>query len=188
MRYIPLFLILYLHAGHVFGQKEARVASSMFNAQIGIPGIWLNHEARLADHWVLRSEVGLTLSIDRRDLPEPPNYIIGPVVNLEPRWYYNLDRRLAKGKPTESNSGNYLALLASYIPNWFHDQSAALEPEVTSLSLIPTWGIRRLLSSRWHYEAGFGAGYLYVFNTRNDLVDNRHNYTLNLHLRLGYRL
>ena len=55
---------------------------------------------------------------------------------------------------------------------------------IPSLSVIPTWGIRRHLGKSFHYEAGIGAGYSFLFPEQNH--DDHGEFSFNLHLRIGY--
>ncbi len=45
-----------------------------------------------------------------------------PVITAEPRWYYNLNKRVSKSKNIEGNSGNFISLKTSYHPDWFEFQ------------------------------------------------------------------
>ena len=59
-----------------------------FSGQIGLFGMYVNHELRLSNQFVLKSEVGLDFfSTDNNDLDFKA---LAPVITLEPRWYYNL--------------------------------------------------------------------------------------------------
>jgi len=100
---------------------------------------------------------------------------ISPLLALEPRWYYNLNERVEKGKRIDGNSGNYFSFRTSY---HFHDTSDTEDNDLNKILLAPTWGIRRNLGNHFNYEFGAGAGIGYQKNI---------NLALYVNLRIGYR-
>jgi hypothetical protein len=79
------------------------------------------------------------------------------VIVIEPRYYYNLQKRAKDAKRIDGNSGNFIALKASYHPEFalFNADDA---PVVSDFAIIPTWGIRRNIGDHFNYEAGLGVG------------------------------
>ncbi|GAL79713.1 hypothetical protein JCM19274_3125 [Algibacter lectus] len=68
--------------------------------------------------------------------------MLAPVIRLEPRWYYNLDKRVSKSRSISGNAGNFLALQTSYHPNWFTISNYDNVEVVNQVSIIPTWGYK----------------------------------------------
>lgn len=175
-----LLLAMLCGLSFIANAQEASVEKSIFGIQTGFLGVWLHNEARLSGNIALRSELGFDggLSASRSSSID---LILIPVLNLEPRWYYNLQKRSGASKNTEGNSGNFLSLKTSFYPDWFvistHDHVGV----ANQLAIIPSWGIRRQLGSRFNYEAGIGLGYRQLFNGDGSAA-------MNLHLRIGYRL
>ena len=103
-------------------------------------------------------------------------YTIHPGISIEPRYYYNLQKREQKGKRTNKNSANYLALTSWYIldPIVEHNSTG------NSLFLIaPNWGIRRV----------YGNAFLLEFNTGISYSIDEYkteDWNLLLNLRVGY--
>ncbi len=86
-------------------------------------------------------------------------WMAAPVLEVEPRWYYGLDRRAAKGRRTAGNAGSFLSLgLQNYFPGYISDRSLKMSG-VTTLS--PTWGFRRVWGSGWMFEFRTGLVFLY---------------------------
>ncbi len=116
--------------------------------------------------------------------------LLVPVIKAEPRWYYNLNRRIRKGRDIKGNRGNFIALSTTYIPDWFiidsnSDYDFYRRP---ILSIVPTWGIRRTLGKHFDYEVGIGIGYGYAFKyTKSGYTYKAQDGAVgNLHLRIGY--
>ncbi|HCY82937.1 MAG TPA: hypothetical protein DHV22_15745, partial [Xanthomarina gelatinilytica] len=98
---------------------------------------------------------------------------------LEPRFYYNLNKRHNKGKRIDGNSGNFISLKTSYNSDLFFigtNEDIHLE---TDFMVIPTWGIRRNLCKHFNYEAGFGIGYIHYREEYN--INNKSDVAVNLH-------
>jgi len=113
-------------------------------------------------------------------------YFLNPVITLEPRWYYNMDKRQKKSRRTDDNIGNYITIRTSYHPDLFIISNYRNVSVIPDIMLVPTWGIRRSLGKHFNYEAGAGVGYIYYFDKSVGFQENSGEVAINLHLRLGY--
>lgn len=172
------------------------VEKTFFSIQTGLAGFWINNETKLSNSIALRSEIGIEHDFFVGDQYDGAGFILQPVVTLEPRYYYNLEKRNSSGKKTSKNSGNYLSLKTSYHPDWFVLNLDENITKTADLSIIPTWGIKRQIGSNFTYETGIGLGYRIVYLKPNyfngssqnvdDVSTNRNQYSPYLHLRVGY--
>ena len=73
---------------------------------------------------------------------------------IEPRFYYNLKRRIAKGKSANNLSGSYLALafVRGYAFDYIPNESLAIDNQLvgntlsrTYFQIMPKWGLQRRL-------------------------------------------
>jgi len=178
-------------------QPKASVVKSVSGLQIGPLGGWIYHEFKLTNAIALRAEAGLNAGIWFGSQYEDIGYVFTPVISVEPRWYYNLNKRVEKGRDIKGNSGNFISLKASFMPDWFllnnddlkWNGMAMAEPEThNQISIIPTWGIRRTLGKHFDYEAGFGLGYAYIFGYKSNgyKYGGEGSLSANIHLRIGY--
>lgn len=167
--------------------QDASVEQSTFGIQTGFLGLWIHNESRLSNSIALRSEFGLDTGILGGDIYGDTSVFFGPVITLEPRWYYNLEKRKSKSKRTEGNSGNFISIKTSYHPDWFTINTPDNVTIVSDISIIPTWGIRRNIGKHFNYEAGIGVGYVHVFEKENVTLLEDPDVAVNLHLRIGYR-
>ena len=110
-----------------------------------------------------------------------------PVFTVEPRWYYNLQKRNLKSKSTKNNSGNFIGIKTSFNPDWFVISNYEGIKIGNQVSVIPKWGIRRNLGSHFNFEAGFGIGYRYYFKQSIEYYDDETGPTADLHLRIGFQ-
>lgn len=167
-------------------QEKASVEKSVYSVQTGLLGIWANGEFKLNQKWALRTEFGLDYGFWGGDLYDGTGHVFAPVVRIEPRYYYNLEKRGEKGKDVSINSANYISLNTMYRPDWFVISNKDNVSAVPTISFIPTWGIRRNLGKNFNYEAGFGLGYQYVFYKSAGFTENEGDVVPDLHLRIGY--
>lgn len=165
--------------------QNASVEKSAFGIQIGTFGVWFHNEVRLNNQFVLRSEVGF--SSEFIDGNKGMGFLMAPGIYLEPRWYYNLNKRLSKSRNIAGNSGNFVSIKTSYHPDWFVISNYSDVKVFDQISIIPTWGIRRCLGEHFSYEAGFGIGYRYIFDDHIGFDESGGETAVNLHLRIGYR-
>lgn len=194
-----LFLIFKVSAQDQREASQISVEKSIYGFQTGFLGAWLYNESRLSNEFALRSQVGFDFRIEgvgRFEFAGPNDDIYGILhLSLEPRWYYNLEKRFNKGKSIDRNSGNFLSF---YILGNFDDVSFTSNDRLRSIdqiSFIPKWGIRRSLGKHFNYEAGIGFGYVrYIngtaLNNQGGIFASgtKGNFTADIHLRIGFDL
>lgn len=188
MKWLLMIAIVFgLHG--ISNAQEVSVEKSIWGVQTGFTGIWVHNEARLSNLIALRSEVGLDRSVSGGNIYDysQVGFFLSPVITVEPRWYYNLNKRNSKSKITSGNSGNYVSIKSSFNPDWLVNSSHENIELINQISIIPSWGIRRNLGKHFNYEAGIGLGYTYLFAKSNGFAENEGVSTLDLHLRIGYQ-
>jgi len=166
--------------------QNVSVEKSVFGIQTGLLGIWAHNESRLSNTIALRSELGLDGAIWAGSIYDETGFSLSPVLTLEPRFYYNLNKRNSKSKVTTHNSGNFISLQTSFHPDWFIISNYEYTSLVSDISIIPTWGIRRNMGAHFIFEAGAGIGYRYIFAKAAGYSSNDSEVAVNLHLRVGY--
>tara|TARA_B110000879_G_C10910742_1_gene408190 strand:- start:53 stop:616 length:564 start_codon:yes stop_codon:yes gene_type:complete len=167
--------------------QNASVEESTNGIQTGILGVWFHNETKLSEQIALRSELGLDSGIFGGSFYNGVGFLMTPVITLEPRWYYNLDKRVSKSRNISGNSGNFVSVKTSYNPDWFVISNYDNLRVVNQISIIPTWGIKRNIGNHFTYETGIGIGYRYYFAKSAGYLENEGEAAVNLHLRIGYR-
>ena len=167
--------------------QTTSVEKSIYSIQTGFFGIYFNNEARLTNSIALRSEIGLDAGLWENDFYDTSGFLMAPVLVLEPRWYYNLNKRISKNKRIDNNSGNFISIKTSYHPDWFTISNHDNINIISDITIIPTWGIRRNIGKNFNYETGIGVGYgRYLINKDDYYYGDRNVVAVNLHLRIGY--
>lgn len=167
--------------------QTASVEKSTYGIQTGFLGIWVHNESKLSNQFALRSELGLDTGIFGNDINDVDGLLLAPAITVEPRWYYNLNKRENKSKRIDGNSGNFISIKTTYHPDWFVISNVNNINLISDISIIPTWGIRRNIGNHFNYEVGFGLGYVHYFKEDNVILLDENEVTANLHLRIGYR-
>lgn len=183
-------LLTFIFCGLITASKAQSISveKSTFGIQVGAVGVWVYNESKLTKTLALRSEFGLRCKfIDYTD----GSLYLAPGITLEPRWYYNLNKRSSNEKNIVCNSANFLSIQISFIPDWFIIPIIPTHyPTLNNqISVMPTWGIRRNIGNHFNFEAGLGIGYEYIFKKNPyDFHPNTGGFrTINLHFRIGYR-
>lgn len=164
-------LLLYCTA---FSQQNNQLEKSIFNIQAGFVGAWINNELRLANKLALRTEVGIepAWSVENGSIWHPN-------IRIEPRFYYNLNKRAEKGLKTSNNSGNFFGIAFNYRPETVLFSNNENLKGIESFSIVPKWAIRRSFSKNFNYEAGTGLEFRHE-------TDYGNYAEIDLHLRIGY--
>lgn len=166
--------------------QETSVEKSTLGIQTGLLGVWIHNETRLTNEISLRSEAGFDSGIFGGSFYDKTGFIMTPVITIEPRWYYNLEKRISKSKNIKNNSGNFIGMKISYNPDWFVISNYDHFKVVNQVSIIPKWGIRRVYGKHFSFEAGIGLGYRYIFAKSAGYLENENEVAVDLHLRMGY--
>ncbi|RNC86322.1 MAG: hypothetical protein ED556_08490 [Winogradskyella sp.] len=166
--------------------QEASVETSVYGLQIGILGFWAHNEARLSNAIALRSELGVELGYNDSVLASQSGFYGGISIIVEPRWYYNLNRRISKNKRIDGNTGNFISLRVNYHPDVLLFSEIDNLDLISDISIIPSYGLRRSLGQHFNYEFAFGIGYIEYLEEYNSIFEES-DVGVNLHLRIGYR-
>lgn len=191
------FLILLTFPCHSQENITNKSDRSIFGIQTGFLGIWVHNETALSSQWYLRSEAGLNLGFGgggsynqfKNAIGVTEGAAIVASVSLEPRFYYNLDKRRQNEKNVFANSANFIALNTNYFPGWLvAAQNRENVGYTKQISFIPYWGIKRTIHKHLTYEAGAGLGYLHNFSVKGRVFDDfdKNALFIHLHLRIGY--
>jgi hypothetical protein len=181
-RIIVLTLLLrFLHSS--FGQtsKSDLKLSSMTKLDLGLQGIGLTYEPGLSNKITADISAGTSGGYDIAEgsisysiaFFKPAFYF-----SLTPKYFYNRQTRIFKGKTTTLNSGNYIGLRLKYVtPN-------GRQSDFTRKSFLINahWGIQRAPGNHWTFNFHIGAGYArdldFGFGTIYPAIDFKFSYIL----------
>ncbi len=155
-----LFILSLIMGFQSFSQENASLKKSLIGIQIGLFGAEFYNEARLSEKFSFRSQMELYPSIWGGDMYSKTGFALTPAFSLTPKFYYNLQKRKDLGRNTSNNSGNYVSLKVEYIPDWFVISNTKDIHVSETISIVPTWGLRRNFAKSFNYEfkAGLGIG------------------------------
>lgn len=94
-------------------------------------------------------------------------YTLAPALSIEGRHYYNLSKRLRKGKSIANNSGNFLSATLNYSFTPVAYNNMYNNPVV---SITPSWGIQRKIGRRFSLETLLGVSFWYDRNAEEGNV------------------
>ncbi len=182
MRKIQIILLTLIPT-LVFSQ-QASVEKQIFEAQIGLFGVWGHYEHSVQRTTSVRYEIGL----DNGWFLDSDNtvFYLAPALSVEPRFYYNFDKRISRSKRIKNNSGNYLSMFVRFHPNWFIISNKKLAEVVPDISIIPSWGLKRCIGENFNFELTAGLGGRYYFAKNNGYTSNYWEMDWNFTVRFGY--
>lgn len=184
-----IFIFLFCLSSSLAQSQRASVEKSVSGVQTGFLGIWVHNEFKLSNRIALRIELGFDggffggIGFDSRN----GNFLLAPVFTVEPRWYYNLNKRNKKSKRIDGNSANFITLQTSFNPDWFLISNVKNVSIDSQVSFIPTWGIRRNIANHFNFEAGAGLGYILYFERNFGRRNSYGGAAINIQVRIGYR-
>ena len=160
-----LFIIVYHQANAQ--ETKAELEYNIKSVQIGYLNFSLNDETRLTRKLSLKTSVTFE-PYNYRSESFSKGYIVYPYLNLETRWYSNLDRRAEKYKKTEGNTGNIWSIIATYSPDWIVLTSQESPIKNSLIRIGPNYTIRRTLGKHFDFEGSAHSEYGYIFQPSKD--------------------
>lgn len=157
MRKNYFLLLLFLAAiPAVYAQDEAAVsvAKNQFKINVLFPGFVYEHG--FSEKNTLYSEATLGIGFSHNDYYDKSDTYLAVGITEQLRHYYNLQKRSNKGKRTARNSGNYLALNASYYSKPLSGDNQYFH-YVPSSTVAALWGLQRTYG-RFNLEFSAGPG------------------------------
>jgi hypothetical protein len=133
---------------------------SLSSVKLGLLGSWLAYEQPVSNKILINAEVGYEFGIYSNVISNGTQFLATSTFSLEPRYYYNLEKRKAAGKSTMLNAGNYIALEIQTSPNW----------GTYATDNVPKIGLKRTLGKSVTFELAGGLGYQFTENGGNRLA------------------
>jgi hypothetical protein len=157
-------------------QDQPSVEDGLFSVNILTPG--LEYEYGLTNSTTLDLRVGSGFAYRKGVFGE--GFGVYPIFNVQYRHYYNLKKRLDKGKNISNNSANYIALSGTI---------QAGKPIIGNLEynegyfgvIGPVWGLQRYYGAGFKLDLNLGGGY--GFNESGSSF-----FSPIIGLRLGWRI
>ncbi|MDR7212428.1 DUF3575 domain-containing protein [Flavobacterium piscis] len=136
-------------------EAPASVEKNQFKINFLFPGFVYEHGFDAKN--TLYSEVSSGFGYRYNSYYDESTTYFLPMINEQFRHYYNLEKRANKGKRTAYNSGNFIAVSATY-----NFQSISTNKDYAeycpSFTLAPLWGFQRTYKRKFNLEVNLGAG------------------------------
>ena len=170
--------------------EQVSAEKNLNSIQVGLFSLSYQNETRLDRKITLRSEIGLitgTSTIEYSEEEKETSFLIVPFVNVEPRWYYGLDRRNRLNKITKNNSSNYISLLSTFVLSEMALVNTKDFDAPPFISIIPEYGIRRSAGKHFYSECSTGIGYRHNFlNKSLTYTVDENEVTFDFQFKFGY--
>ncbi|WP_267740268.1 hypothetical protein [Myroides injenensis] len=158
-----LFIILFsFKPTHAQEIKEALYAHSEIS--VGLLFVGYSYETPIVDKLTLKGnldyQIGFAINSDY------VKYYSAFSLGIEPRYYYNINNRIRKGKNTKNGAANFFSFEASYQPDFLKtfDYEDYHVKAKDSYNLVPSWNIRRNINnSNFTYEIKLGIGFSTIY-------------------------
>ncbi|AKA34353.1 hypothetical protein [Flagellimonas lutaonensis] len=155
MKLFSTFL-LFLITASVFSQAANDVEKHQFKINMLNPGV--EYEVRLATNQTL--DFGAGLQFGARGGEGYFDWVFVPAFNAQYRHYYNMKRRIGKGKTISGNSANYIALANTTFINESIIGNTVLSGGYFGY-VGPVYGLQRTYPKGFNIGFKIGFGYYY---------------------------
>lgn len=176
-------VVFSLTAVTVHAQQGQNTPIARHEVDLHLLGFGYNYEFPIVDKLTLQANVNYEFSLYINS--DYVNTIATLSFGLEPRFYYNLEKRIRQNKNTKYNAANFVSVQFIYLPDLFTSTNSKFPVTVErQISVAPMWNIRRnIAQSNFNYEVGLGMFYRTIYYKE---FDNESSFTPNLSLKIGY--
>jgi hypothetical protein len=154
----------------IFSIAQNNELETHLSFEVGAIGAWVSFEQPLNNKFLLHAEFGQEFGFYRNLSNSNTQFIATNTLSLEPRYYYNREKRKELGKSIAINTGNYLALEIQHIPDWMTYSSDDNINISKATSVIPKIGMKRRITNFSTFELAGGIGYQWSADTRNSVA------------------
>lgn len=163
-------------------QLFAQETETVWRVNFLNPGIV--YEVPVSSSSIISMNAGIGYSgaypkLTRSDLQSGFLYAITPFVNIQYRFFYNLNERAREGKLTDNNSGNFISLRFKVRGPSIDDNF--IRKTSYDFAISPTWGIQR---SYGNFNLLFSVGPQLYFDTEGNVGF----WPVMPHIALGFNL
>lgn len=164
MRAILVCLFVLLVSQFTYSQIDDKVSDGIFKLNILTPGF--TYECSLNKNTTLNFDVGLSLDLVANE--GQLQLITSPFVRSQYRFYYNIDKRLRKGKSILGNSAGFIAPSISYYTKPIGDNIHVSGFDGVTFGGV--WGFQKTYKSNLNLCANAGLGYNFSNNVNSEVV------------------
>ncbi len=157
-----LILILLL-GGSLRAYAQTPVADTalrnLTKIDLGFQGVGLSYEPRVGSKTTIDFAAGIGAgTVVSEDRIEQKFYVLAPsfYFGINPKFYYNRQKRIRKGKSVINNAGNYIGARMMFVAG--NGSSDSDKRTRNSLLFNIHWGIQRPIGQRWLFNAHAGLG------------------------------
>lgn len=167
MKYIILTITFLFFISSYSQNDELETAVSF---KVGVIGGWASFEQPINDKLLIHLEFGQEFGLYKNLFSSKTEFIATNTLSLEPRYYYNRQKRKENGKSIATNTGNYLALELQRVPDWMTYSSDDNVRISKATSIFPKIGMKRRITNFSTFELAGGIGYQWDDNGRNGIA------------------
>jgi len=160
MRKTGLLFLLCFIITVLYGQnnQDENSVKSILKADISLQGIGASYDAKLGKSTILELASGLGGGYNIYEggvdyqlaFLQPALYFY-----VAPKFFYNRNKRLQKGKRTDLNAGNYVGFRVKYTTSDIASSGILRD----AFLINAHWGLQRPLSQHWSFYTQVGGGY-----------------------------
>jgi len=138
--------------------------------KVGAIGGWISYEQPINNKLLVLLEFGQEFGFYKNILNSKTQFIATNTLSIEPRYYYNREKRKRQGKSIAINTGNYFALEFQRVPDWMTYSSSDNVNISKATSVIPKIGMKRKITDFSTFELAGGIGYQWSDTTPNGVA------------------
>ena len=182
--FVTSLVLLYGQTDSVKTKNKA-VATNVIRLTLLKP-IGVSFDFRLNDRLVTTHTLGISYYRDymKRDKLA---FITYPAYEAHLKYFYNFNKRMAKGKRTSYNSGNYIGITYSPAVNPFGYGSSLFSDTYYGIGAI-YWGLQRTIGKKELFYFDLNLGIRYNFNAYSIKTPSLMHLSPDIRFRFGLNL
>ncbi len=118
------------------------------------------YERKIAEEFTFEAGIDFSFDMyyDDASVFDDNALVVNPTIHLEPRYYYNLERRYRRGKNVSNNSASYIGIYSELTLNPLIEENNGYFPVYDRFKIGPAWGLQRNLGRRGYWNFNLASG------------------------------
>ncbi|MCH4824601.1 hypothetical protein ML462_15615 [Gramella lutea] len=179
---LPILALLFFLSFTIYGQQQKTYTTEkVWRINYLNPGAEL--ELPTGDYSTFSTELGVGYAGGYSDVTYSGNdltFIFAPFLDLQQKWFFNINKRIRNNRTVENNSGNFLSARLITRGNTFVEKENRSSD--FDFAFGPTWGIQRKYGKNFHLL--FDIGPQFFLDTKG----NGNFFPVIFQLNLGFDL
>ena len=162
---LSTFFLGFLLGAQEKSEEQEKELVSLFEIEVQFIGLNIEYERKIGRKFTLNTTLGYRVLNFAYDGNTGTDYrVFTLLTEVTPRFYYNINRRLEKGRSIKNNAANYISIITGYFGDILTTEISdngfyTINERAKYFYFIPSYGFKRNIIGNLNLDLSAGLGY-----------------------------